>query len=461
FNLISGFTALCEKYSSNQQSGIDELARILNNYLGELVQEIIGSGGDVIKFAGDAILSVWRINEIGDLPATVNNVVNCCLGIQEKCADWNTESGVSLTVKLGISAGDFTLTFIGNDECRYFVEMGSAISEVNKAESFCKSGYIVISPKAWTLCKQTSYEYELMEDNKHVRVGTSSRCQGVTITLSTVTDDGEAIDETSKDNNNTMLDRLLDYNFALSLCILPVRNVVKQVANLHLEEKLKLFITTPVLKKLSAGQPLEYLSEMRLVSVMFMNLIIDEEADTAQLLQEVFEIIHMEIKSMGGCLNKVFLFDKGCTFLVIFGLPGFKHSNDSTRALQCSTRVKKILDSVTGVLHVSIGVTTGDTFCGVVGHKRRHEYSVIGRKVNMAARLMMHYPDKVTCDDETYKATKIASRNFERLITKRMKGLRNVGVIREFRFNEDEETGLENTIPFSDFPILGIRMFFM
>ena len=59
-------------------------------------------------------------------------------------------------------------------------------------------------------------------------------------------------------------------------------------------------------------------------------------------------------------------------------------------------------------------------------------FSVIGRKVNMAARLMMHYPDKVTCDDNTFQSSRLPASNFETLATKRMKGLRNVGLIREY-----------------------------
>ncbi|XP_055956861.1 adenylate cyclase type 10 [Patella vulgata] len=106
------------------------------------------------------------------------------------------------------------------------------------------------------------------------------------------------------------------------------------------------------------------------------------------------------------------------------------------------------------ILRVSIGVTTGATFCGVVGHKRRHEYTVIGRKVNMAARLMMHYHDKVTCDDDTFTLSRLSVSNFDILTTKRMKGLRHVGTIREFKFHENEETGLENTLPYFDYPIL-------
>ena len=44
----------------------------------------------------------------------------------------------------------------------------------------------------------------------------------------------------------------------------------------------------------------------------------------------------------------------------------------------------------------------------------------------------MHYPDKVTCDDNTFQSSRLPASNFETLATKRMKGLRNVGLIREY-----------------------------
>ena len=58
--------------------------------------------------------------------------------------------------------------------------------------------------------------------------------------------------------------------------------------------------------------------------------------------------------------------------------------------------------------------------------------AVIGRKVNMAARLMMYYPGKVTCDSETCHHSKLHKGNFVSLELKEMKGLQNVGTIREF-----------------------------
>lgn len=43
----------------------------------------------------------------------------------------------------------------------------------------------------------------------------------------------------------------------------------------------------------------------------------------------------------------------------------------------------------------------GTVYCGVVGHPHRKEYTVIGGSVNKAARLMVAYEGKVTCDHHT------------------------------------------------------------
>ncbi len=66
-------------------------------------------------------------------------------------------------------------------------------------------------------------------------------------------------------------------------------------------------------------------------------------------------------------------------------------------------------------------MTTGLTYCGVVGHKERCEYTVIGRKVNMAARLMCNYLDIVSCDQETYYNSRLHSRFFQILPDKALK----------------------------------------
>ena len=75
----------------------------------------------------------------------------------------------------------------------------------------------------------------------------------------------------------------------------------------------------------------------------------------------------------------------------------------------------------------SIGVTTGVAFCGVVGHPQRHDYTVIGQKVNMAARLMVHFPNRVTCDESTRTKSGLADSQFtlEPLEPEELKGITN------------------------------------
>lgn len=72
----------------------------------------------------------------------------------------------------------------------------------------------------------------------------------------------------------------------------------------------------------------------------------------------------------------------------------------------------------------------------------------------MAARLMMHYPDKVTCDNNTYQLSRLPPHSFNVLVTKRMKGLKNIGIIREFVESGDLALGV-NSVPYFQYPILG------
>lgn len=57
----------------------------------------------------------------------------------------------------------------------------------------------------------------------------------------------------------------------------------------------------------------------------------------------------------------------------------------------------------------------------------------------MAARLMMNYPNIVSVDEETYKLaiTKLNKQDFEPLPSKKLKGIADPGIVREY--NKDHE----------------------
>jgi len=98
---------------------------------------------------------------------------------------------------------------------------------------------------------------------------------------------------------------------------------------------------------------------------------------------------------MLGCVNKMSLFDKDLLYLCIFGLRGCRLELESQIGLRCATMIREHILMMDNIKSVSVAVTTGMTYCGVVGHVLRREYSVIGMPVNKAARLMVAYQNKV------------------------------------------------------------------
>ena len=93
--------------------------------------------------------------------------------------------------------------------------------------------------------------------------------------------------------------------------------------------------------------------------------------------------------------------DKGCVAIAFWGVPMFTSSNDSSRGLYFSL---SMISMVKAIGHqVSVGVTSGEVYCGLVGSAIRQDYVCIGDKVNLAARLMGQARGRVLVDKETYK----------------------------------------------------------
>lgn len=441
---ISGFTALCEKYSLAGKTGTDQLTKTLNGYMNALVSEILSYDGDILKFAGDAILTLWQVDNFVTMQATVGHVIQCALDVQRKNGEYMTSVGVVLKVKIGIAAGEISILCLGNNEQRSYVEMGRAVDAVNKAEHFCKKGDVVVSPTAWCHCYKLVTEHTVLSDGKHVKVTALLVNNGPQYLMRRTIHVTESMLNLDMSVANLRLPNWVFENPSLASPNVPspeykphtkanaktntsqvpvfnpqrnavtpksatepvtetsssIRRLRKAVISRFEHdtiERLKLYVAQPVLKKLDEGQPLDYLSEMRQVTILFINLIIDRstKVEYACTMQACFDLIFDNCKKSQGSVSKIFLFDKGCTFIVIFGLPGFKHENDCAHALVCADCIHREMTTIEKVSTTSIGVTTGPTYCGVVGHYHRHEYTVIGRKVNMAARLMMHYPGKV------------------------------------------------------------------
>lgn len=112
------------------------------------MQVILETGGDVLKFAGDALLAFWSCSRFS-ISGMLDHVLLTCLNIQKEFGNFNTEDGDILRMKIGLSIGKVDLHYIGNRSLRLFDVTGQAIEDSNIAQSHTRSGGVVISKVAW------------------------------------------------------------------------------------------------------------------------------------------------------------------------------------------------------------------------------------------------------------------------------------------------------------------------
>ncbi|MEE6488996.1 hypothetical protein FKM82_015458, partial [Ascaphus truei] len=344
--------------------------------------------------------------------------------IQEKCGVRETEVGVDLRVKIAIAAGRISQIVVGSREQEYFVVIGRAVDEVRLAERLAEPSSIILSPNAWELCDRNTIATEKIPNERAVRLRF--------IKKKTDFDLEEYIEHYGK--------HLQHEPEAHETC----RKVSHLSPNPNLEKTLRKYVMDTVLEKVDDDQPLEYLSEMRSVTILFLNLQFEESVlieEQCQAMQDTSKGIARLIRSGQGRINKIYMFDKGCTFLCVFGLPGDKMEDECAVTLRSAFKIHLLCsERIETVRITSIGVTSGPVFCGVVGHPLRHEYTVIGRKVNLAARMMMHYPGLVSCDQETFCDSKLPAYFFDELPPQEMKGFKSPGTIYQYLGSKEKTT---------------------
>lgn len=83
---ISGFTRLSGSFCAQGKDGIDGLHMATNGFLGQLVEVIYAHGGDIIKFAGDALICLFAAKKV--TPNRKRNSVFAA--IREEAEDMDT-----------------------------------------------------------------------------------------------------------------------------------------------------------------------------------------------------------------------------------------------------------------------------------------------------------------------------------------------------------------------------------
>lgn len=105
---------------------------------------MLDAGGDVFKFAGDALLAFWSY-EAGQAFSALDIVLKMSLQLQHVLACYVT-CEISLPLKIAVSTGFLDIYHFKSTSCasRQYMATGPAISRVRDLQSFAVAGQIVI-----------------------------------------------------------------------------------------------------------------------------------------------------------------------------------------------------------------------------------------------------------------------------------------------------------------------------
>lgn len=353
---VSGYTALCEACASKGPGGDEFLARHLNSYFGQLVRIVLKEGGDVFKYAGDALIVVWPPSE-EDIVDIARRATQCALDIHTSLNNIKLEKDVELCIKVGVGVGKITIIHVGGVKNRMeYLPTGEPLVQAFNAEHHATKKEAMLSPKMWEKVQEYFPDCILR-------------------------DDGYA--ELKESPNNQNLSKRSVYK-----AVHGTKNLAKNV-----QDRIGRYVPSAVIPYMLHGDE-KWLSEIRKVTVLFVNLGFDESqlinigAKQANVdkVQNVLSAVQTSVYQFEGSLNKFLMDDKGSTLIAVFGLPPLAHEDDPTRGVRCAIMICDELKKLDHIAH--IGVSSGEAFCGVVGSRGRREYSVLGDTVNLSARLM-------------------------------------------------------------------------
>ena len=370
---ISGFTKLSESFSKKGRKGSEFLAFCLNRYM-ELLINIIGkNGGDIIKFAGDALLVIWPQEKEGEEINSCRRALQCALQIITKLDKLEMVKGRVLSVKVGLGFGECKVLLVGGIFDRFeCLVVGESMRQACSSECHCQGGGEVVVCESVYNKIQQYYDFE--EAPPDLEHGES---------------DGLKYYKLIKAKNTQDKVKIRADAFLMR----------KKFSALEIKTKyneLKKFVPAAIAMYLDIEQEI-WSKESRLLTVMFLNLSIDlkhtKTQEGLEHIQNIISKVQRCIYRTQGSLNKFLMDDKGSVLLIAWGLPPLSNHDDSLRAVLTGINIiqelKNYKSEKWGACGAKIGISTGYCFSGICGNiGNRREYSVLGEIVNLAARYM-------------------------------------------------------------------------
>ncbi|MGO1119092.1 adenylate/guanylate cyclase domain-containing protein [Rhodovibrionaceae bacterium A322] len=137
FSDLRGFTRKTETWSEPR------LLAALDGYFDCVVRAVQAEQGDVLKFMGDGILSIFPIEEASQraarCAAAVSAAQQVLAGMEKLNETRHSESEDPLALGLGLNRGEVTYGNIGSPDRLDFTVLGSVVNVASRVEGLCKT----------------------------------------------------------------------------------------------------------------------------------------------------------------------------------------------------------------------------------------------------------------------------------------------------------------------------------
>ncbi len=140
FSDVAGFTSISEALSP------EELVSLLNEYLGEMTDIILSTGGTLDKYEGDAIIAFW--NAPLDQPDHALRACRAALRCQKRLTElrgrFEEKFGPSLAMRIGLNSGPAVVGNMGSSRRFDYTAMGDTVNLASRLEGACKQYHVPI-----------------------------------------------------------------------------------------------------------------------------------------------------------------------------------------------------------------------------------------------------------------------------------------------------------------------------
>ena len=373
---VSGFTRLTDEFDRRGPEGAEALATALHRYFVRVVDVIEARGGDVVAFAGDAAIVLFRARELGTPRAAARAAAAAAVAVQAALAGWEPAPGVVLRTRAGVGAGELRFVDVGGHGGRWeSLVAGPAMADAFDALASAAPGEAIATAAVVATLEP--------DDRREPRARGQARLLDVTAPPAAPPLVPEAVSAAG----------------------------------------LRAVVPPPVALAADAGGTARsrWLAEFRPVTALFAVMPTSDWSAARAIdgLQTSVAAMQRAIVEHDGAPYQLLVDDKGTTLVAAFGLPPHAASDDATRAVAAAMALRRELAAVD--VRAGIGVASGRLFTGAFGTAFRAHFALRGSAMNLASRLAGLAPGDVRCDAATARAAaKIA---FERLPPVRVKGL--------------------------------------